>query len=50
MEAQGISDPSVFNIWLEEERLYLEGLKREPVQDTLEMDYYRRLMSFYDYE
>src|SRR6266550_179294 len=50
MQAQGISDINIFTDWLEEERQYLEGLKQEPVQDTLEMEYYRRLVVLYEYE
>ncbi|KAF8339461.1 hypothetical protein F5887DRAFT_889178 [Amanita rubescens] len=50
MQAQGISDTSVFTDWLEEERQYLEQLKQEPAQDTLEMEYYQRLVALYDYD
>lgn len=49
MVAQGISNTSIFSEWLEEERAYLEGLKEEPAHDTLEMEYYQRLVMFYEY-
>lgn len=50
MKTQGISDVTIFDSWLQEEREYLKGLKQEPEQDTLEMEYYRRLVVFYEYE
>ena len=50
MQAQGISDTSVFTDWLKEERQYLEQLKQELVQDTLEMEYYQCLAVLYEYE
>jgi hypothetical protein len=50
MKAQGISDVTVFADWLREEREYLEGLNQEPVQDTLDMEYYQRLTVFYEHE
>lgn len=50
MKAQGISDVTVFSDWLREEREYLEGLNQEPVQDTLDIEYYQRLTVFYEYE
>ena len=39
-----------FNNWLKEERQYLENLKREPPEETLEMEYYTQLVKFYEYE
>ncbi|KAF6743091.1 hypothetical protein DFP72DRAFT_1080863 [Ephemerocybe angulata] len=44
MREHGISDEAVFLEWLEEERQYLAGLKDEPVDETLEMDYYQALV------
>ncbi|KAF8308652.1 hypothetical protein F5887DRAFT_1068103 [Amanita rubescens] len=43
MKAQGIFDVIIFADWLREEREYLKGLDQEPVQDTLEMEYYQQL-------
>lgn len=31
--------------WLEEEKSYLQNLSKEPLQETLEMDYYQQLLS-----
>ena len=33
----------VFNTWHKEERVYLEGLSKEPIVKTLEMEYYQWL-------
>ncbi|KAF6759070.1 hypothetical protein DFP72DRAFT_806955, partial [Ephemerocybe angulata] len=44
MRDHGIKDAGVFTAWLDEERVYLNGLTSEPPQDTLEMDYYQRLV------
>ena len=49
LAVQGISDPKIFSQSLEEERACLEGLRHEPVQDMLEMEYYRQLVVFHEY-
>lgn len=36
----GIADVKVFDEWRDEERIYLEGLQKEPLTETLEMEYY----------
>jgi hypothetical protein len=43
MEDLGLSDPEVFETWREEEHKYLDGLSREPLVETLEMEYYQKL-------
>jgi len=43
MQDLGVSDSGVFNTWREEERAYLEGLSKEPIIETLEMEYYQKL-------
>jgi hypothetical protein len=40
-----ISDTSVFEDWREEERVYLEGLLKEPITETLEMEYFQKLVN-----
>jgi len=35
----------MFKKWLSEEREYLQGLKTEPVVETLEMEYCQRLLT-----
>lgn len=47
MQDQGISGHEVFRQWLVEERAYLSSLAKEPVVETLEMDYYQRLVNFH---
>ncbi|KAJ3575677.1 hypothetical protein NP233_g931 [Leucocoprinus birnbaumii] len=45
MAEQGVENGSIFHRWLEEERAYLKGLKTEPVEETLQMDYYQKLVN-----
>lgn len=47
MKDQGITDPKTFELWLEEERAYLKGLAKEPVMETMEMEYYLKLVKLY---
>jgi len=42
-----ISDTQVFEEWREEERVYLEGLQKEPITETLEMEYYQKLVNLH---
>jgi len=44
MSDLGIHDESVFEVWLEEERAYLQGLQREPEEETLQMEYWQKLV------
>lgn len=41
--ALGITGPPPFKDWLVEEKAYLQGLKKEPPQETLAMEYHQRL-------
>jgi hypothetical protein len=41
----GITDTSVFSVWLEEERDYLRGLSKDPICETQEMEYYQKLVN-----
>jgi hypothetical protein len=47
MKDLGILDVGVFETWLQEEREYLQGLKKEPVEETLQMEYYQRLVNLW---
>jgi hypothetical protein len=40
-----ISSTEVFEHWREEERVYLEGLAKEPIIETLQMEYYQKLIN-----
>ncbi|KXN92083.1 hypothetical protein AN958_09786 [Leucoagaricus sp. SymC.cos] len=44
MEQENIKDTNIFKQWLEEERAYLTGLCKEPVEETIAMDYYQSLV------
>lgn len=48
MQDMGIESIGVFDDWLVEERIYLEGLKREPEQETLHMEYYQKLVKLWE--
>ena len=40
----GASDGTVVQGWLNEEEAYLRGLSKEPVEETLEMEYYKMVL------
>jgi hypothetical protein len=37
----------VFSDWLNEKKEYLQGLKTEPEAETLQMEYYQKLVNFH---
>ncbi|KAG2126569.1 uncharacterized protein EDB93DRAFT_1273720 [Suillus bovinus] len=45
MHELGVTDPSVFDSWLAEERTYLLSLNHEPERETLEMEYWQKLVN-----
>lgn len=45
MRDQNIANVGVFDEWLTEERLYLLNLRREPLQETLVMEYWQKLVN-----
>ncbi|KAG6864435.1 hypothetical protein C0993_008883, partial [Termitomyces sp. T159_Od127] len=45
MKDQGIMSFETFMQWLAEEKVYLEGLLREPLEETLQMEYYQKLVN-----
>jgi hypothetical protein len=45
MHDQNIANVSVFQDWLAEEKAYLEGLSREPLQKSLTMEYWQKLVN-----
>ncbi|KAG6843747.1 hypothetical protein H0H87_001002, partial [Tephrocybe sp. NHM501043] len=45
MEDHRIAGPKVFTQWLEEEKVYLQSLNKEPEEETLKMDYYQQLVN-----
>ena len=46
MEALGVKMTSVFLEWLSAEKRYLKGLTKEPLKETLQMEYVTRLEEF----
>lgn len=47
MKELGISGEGVFETWLQEEKTYLQGLKKEPEGETLQMEYYQKLTNLW---
>ncbi|KAG2756185.1 hypothetical protein P692DRAFT_201700320, partial [Suillus brevipes Sb2] len=45
MRELGITDNSVFENWLAEERAYLMSLNQEPKHETLQMEYWQKLVN-----
>ena len=45
MEDLGVSDIKVLEEWLEEEKAYLLGLQKEPLEETLQMEYWQKLLN-----
>lgn len=48
MRDMGIQSIDTFDTWFVEERLYLEGLKKEPEHETLQMEYYQKLIKLWE--
>ncbi|KAG1837203.1 hypothetical protein C8R48DRAFT_751645 [Suillus tomentosus] len=46
MQDLRLTDKSIFECWLEEEKTYLQGLTREPEDETLQMEYWQKLVNF----
>lgn len=45
MRELGITNDSVFENWLVEERAYLMSLNQEPKHETLQMEYWQKLVN-----
>lgn len=45
MRDLGVADDGVFERWLDEEKAYLKGLTQEPEEETLQMEYWQRLVN-----
>jgi hypothetical protein len=50
MASLGVESRSVFETWLEKEKAYLNALRKEPEQETLQMEYYQKLVNLQDQE
>ncbi|KAJ7467356.1 hypothetical protein B0H11DRAFT_2306441 [Mycena galericulata] len=44
----GVQSREEFEAWLEEEKVHLRTLSKEPLQETLEMEYYQKLVNLQD--
>lgn len=40
----GLTDDSVFATWLREEKEYLQSRAKEPEEETLQMEYWKKLV------
>ncbi|KAH7917124.1 hypothetical protein BV22DRAFT_1135675 [Leucogyrophana mollusca] len=45
MDELKLTDEKIFEQWLEEEKVYLTGLQKEPEVKTLQMEYWQRLVN-----
>jgi hypothetical protein len=50
MQSLNVPTRDVFETWLEKEKEYLRSMKKEPLEETLEMEYYEKLEQYYDSE
>jgi hypothetical protein len=50
MRDLGVESRDVFETWLEKEKVHLTKLSKEPVEETLEMEYYQKLVNLRDAE
>ncbi|KAJ7824252.1 hypothetical protein B0H14DRAFT_3469498 [Mycena olivaceomarginata] len=50
MKSLGVSTRDVFKTWLEKEKEYLRAMKKEPLEETMEMEYYEKLVQYNDSE
>ena len=44
MKEHDIADEQVFEAWLTEEKTYLQQLSDEPLEETLQMEYWKQLV------
>ncbi|KAJ7018839.1 hypothetical protein C8F04DRAFT_1214492 [Mycena alexandri] len=50
MASLGVETRSVFETWLQKEKVYLASLKKEPAHETLQMEYYQKLVNLRDHQ
>ncbi|KAJ7817185.1 hypothetical protein B0H14DRAFT_3474817 [Mycena olivaceomarginata] len=50
MQSLNVPTRDVFETWLEKEKEYPRSMKKEPLEETLEMEYYEKLEQYYDSE
>jgi hypothetical protein len=47
MRALNVSTCDVFETWLTKGKQYLQLMKKEPEEETMEMDYYQKLVNLH---
>jgi hypothetical protein len=50
MRSLNVKSRDVFETWLAKEKQYLRSLSKEPVEESLEMEYYQKLVNWQDHE
>ncbi|KAJ7238094.1 hypothetical protein B0H12DRAFT_1025997, partial [Mycena haematopus] len=50
MAAMGVDSRSEFETWLIKEKEYLSSLSKEPEEETLQMEYYQKLVNLLDHQ
>ncbi|EIW82713.1 hypothetical protein CONPUDRAFT_163795 [Coniophora puteana RWD-64-598 SS2] len=50
MSDLNVTDTAEFERWLEDEKVYLEALQQEPVEESLRMEYWQRAVNLKAYE
>jgi hypothetical protein len=50
MRSLDVESRDVFEMWLAKEKQYLRSLSKEPAEETLEMEYYQKLVNWQDHE
>jgi hypothetical protein len=50
MRNMRVESRAVFAEWLEKEKTYLQTLSKEPPEETMDMEYYQKLVNLQDAE
>ncbi|KAJ6547650.1 hypothetical protein B0H19DRAFT_1212174 [Mycena capillaripes] len=50
MRRLGVESRDIFETWLKNEKAYLRTLSKEPLEETMEMEYYQKLVNLQDAE
>ncbi|KAJ7707057.1 hypothetical protein B0H14DRAFT_3643874 [Mycena olivaceomarginata] len=50
MRSLNVESRDVFETWLAKEKQYLRSLSKEPMEETLEMEYYQKLVNWQEHE
>jgi hypothetical protein len=50
MQSLNVESRDVFETWLAKEKRYLRSLSKELAEETLEMEYYQKLVNWQEHE